>query len=142
MSSDELRAAADLYRSVGPFDHISEEAMDRFLEARAILADAWIAEHPADDGEAIGLGFLLSLPCGPIDVSMGDIEAVAFGNGWLIRREGSRWQFFLGGGVFLRMLDGRGQVRRLLSALGVNLTEQPTPAATAASVEGTVPDAR
>lgn len=113
--SDELRAAAELIRS-------KDSIANRYDNAAWNLANAYLAEHPADDGEpvteawCVSAGLIHGLPrvSYPRVVSkFGVAVDVTFGKGnvclWVEDVEAKV------GNVT------RGDVRRLASALGIEL---------------------
>lgn len=122
--ANELRAAAERLMS-HDFDR---GGIDSFAINDLVmpLARGYLAEHPADDSEPICIDWIMSLSAGPIDMSSGDDLAVAFCNGWQLHRapNETRWSFWRCAGCFLRMVDDRGDVRRLMSALGAELKER------------------
>ena len=95
------------------------------------LADAWLAEHPADDGEAITADWLTAsgLPqtLSPVPEYTRDRYAADF-TSWrvtVVRRQFGNWQMFAWATEKLCdqsvsvIAHTRGQLRRLLAALGV-----------------------
>ena len=92
------------------------------------LAEAYLAEHPADDDEAIRPSWLVDLPCtirATKDVvwaspwsenSLDERVRIVFTGTWVIQGEGMTV-------VRIPAQKTRGDVRRLCAALGVPLDE-------------------
>jgi hypothetical protein len=119
MTDDELRAMA--MKVVAMTDAEEARGCNLFLEEKAAnaLGRAWLAEHPADDGEAIDAGWLEA-----VGVRMYANDSVVIG---YVRHPELDLcvEFFhdgrvqVNGGIVLATT--RGAVRRLCAALGVEL---------------------
>lgn len=127
MNADELRAAAERLRRVGDGEAVAQAYraypsphMQRYGDI-VMLADAWIAEHPADDGDPVdeawvkGLGFeqyeyvpYTWLKCGHLQYVPSRDPPFCIVGGWPVIR-----------------VETRGHVRRIAAALGIELKEQP-----------------
>jgi hypothetical protein len=139
--SDELRAAAERLRQVkagGPITVIYDRRDDlkdafRLIDIdRRILADAWLAQNPADDAEPADAAFVRRFGT-PIS-DEGDGVIVKFDRPaiepsvrliWEKNWKGdTRVCVGIGRDNFVQT-DTRGVVRSLLTALRVPLTESP-----------------
>lgn len=126
--SDELREAADRLRRMraesAAFDggyHDTTEGRQQSLIDHVTLAEAWLAEHLADDDEAVTKEWLLSI--GFVEVSLGlsldtGYVPVLYQN----NRNAKLWSI----GHFACKLEcykTNGDVRRLLAALGIEVSK-------------------
>jgi hypothetical protein len=118
MTDAELREAANFV--VGTAEKYLAEHGTLLLHEGLKLACAWLAEHPADDGEAIDAAWLKAAGFD------GDAEMKPFGPGmWLgdLRvHHDWRWSWRPGPWPF-RAVRTRGDLRRLAAALGIPLRE-------------------
>lgn len=113
--SDELRAAAERFRQRTRIG-IAGPGIPACDEDAHALADAYLAEHPADDAEPVSEEWLLlvgfaSSARHPQRLNVGQLSCSC----------GSLWCY--GGVVLSRTPMTRGDVRRLCQALGVELKE-------------------
>ena len=117
----DLHAAAE--RIVYQWDNHDSQLVENAVWGEPVpvkLARAYLAEHPADDGELIDRDWLESI--GLYGRSLGQIE--------LSHRDGTGWFFSVLAdehGIYWSTIDKpfhtRGQLRRLAAALGIELRE-------------------
>lgn len=119
--TDDLRAAADRRRADDYTRHPSSYdeywMSEQKFDDMKVLADAYLADHPADDGEGADVDWLISV--GFV------LDAWAVRRGlllWSLARTG----WFIGSQELTPPSPvTRGWVRRLAFALGIPLTEKP-----------------
>jgi len=125
-AAERLRKAIERYRSYrialsawqgGDGD---QPDYDQMPEDTCEIADAYLAEHPADDEEPIDAYFLRA--CG-FD---GDGQMQKYGPGMRLGdiKVNHAWEWSWHNSWPFRELKTRGQLRRLAAALGIELTER------------------
>lgn len=120
MTTDELRAAAaEVVAVVGGYIASGDELAHE-VQAKAV-AEAYLAEHPADDGEAVTPDVVRQLLPSDRDGKRG----MHFGPFGEVEWYASSGEFHVWVSGRRLKLDGvtRGQFRRLCVGLGVPLTE-------------------
>jgi hypothetical protein len=102
------------------------------------LANAYLAEHPADDDEPITADWLRSVGAKEVDLSWRNdqfsthLPAYVFGNGRFgVWGHEAAWSMYLlnadgfdGQEEHVTAVRTRGQLRRLCAALGITLTQE------------------
>ncbi len=124
MSDDELRAAKFLrsirYDCRGDGGYVDGRGQEVLLwdvdDARKTLADAWLAEHPADEHEPVTADWLRSVggPDFEYRTTFGVVLTLL-----VVKTERDGWH----AATIPVPLPTRGHVRRLCAALGIHLTE-------------------
>lgn len=127
--SDELRAAAERMRKKWPSNVADVQKWDlpyRYIDDLERLADAYLAEHPADDGEPIDHSWLVSIggiaERNPDKITFHREDALPIGL-WRVD-DGWKAMFLFAeesAACIARGLSTRGGVRRMLKALGVDV---------------------
>ena len=119
--TNEVRETAELFRVFDDEEHHEPmESIPKFIDAGKKLADAWIAENPADDDEPVSEEWRRS-------VGFEQTECVVL----VLRLDFIEWygpkQSINVGSMIMKGLPNcrtRGALRRLASALGIPLKEQ------------------
>ena len=146
MSEQEVNEAAAMYWEHGTGSQIECDGKGQLTgfvrvpcvlhDAVTTVADAYIAEHPADDGDAVteewllGCGFLPAAWCRPKrDGDAGRSGSYSLGDLHLLfvidcLDEPGFWCL---GGINTAPLPTRGHVRRFCAAIGITLTEGAFP---------------
>lgn len=107
MSTNELREAAERFRRLR-YQSVRQKLYEDFGKAATILADAYLAEHPADDDT-------------PADDEW--LYVVTKGTVWLLKWNVETREVFLGE-TSCGVKKTKGQWRELLRALGITLKEK------------------
>src|SRR5689334_3860411 len=115
----EITEAAALLRSQRP-DPVNGDDLDARERARGILAEAWLAEHPADDDAAIDASWLVSVGAQNCDECIWKFTG-RFGLEVFIWTEYSGPTVNFGDVDIRTPLKSRCQFRLLCAALGIPL---------------------
>lgn len=118
MTTEDLRRAAEMVVADPAFCRCGKPGCRRAAAVR--VARAWLAEHPADDGEPVSGEWLRSIgftgPDGLLGIIYGEVElTTTTSSRWLVGNPSE----IHGESVYIPAPTTRGDVRRLCAALGV-----------------------